>query len=87
LKSETTPHQWGPHPASNSIKSVAIGYPNPMGRKKKFPERCTVTFEDGTLARVTELLEKLEDRTDFVRTAVENEIPNVPVNKIGRASR
>ena len=54
--------------------SVAIEYPNSMGRKKKFPERCTVTFEDGTLARVTELLEKLEDRTDFVRTAVENEI-------------
>ena len=45
-----------------------------MGRKKQWAEDMQARFPEGTFARVAELLEEGEDRTDFVRAAVEREI-------------
>lgn len=44
------------------------------GRRKKFDERMIATFAKGTFRRVKQVLRPEEDRTDFVRAAVANEI-------------
>lgn len=48
--------------------------PARMGRKKRWAEDMQAQFSKGTFARVAELLSEGEDRTDFVRDAVEREI-------------
>jgi hypothetical protein len=45
-----------------------------MGRRKLWPERTAVKFAANTFARIAAVLGKDEDRTDFVRRAVEREI-------------
>ena len=45
-----------------------------MGRKKQWSEDMVARFPEGTFAAITELLDKGEDRTDFVRAAVAREI-------------
>ena len=45
-----------------------------MGRKKMWAEDMQARFPDGTFARIEAVLEKDEDRTDFVRHAVEREL-------------
>lgn len=45
-----------------------------MGRKKQWAEDMQARFAEGTFARITPMLKDGEDRTDFVRTAVEREI-------------
>ena len=45
-----------------------------MGRKKRWAEDMQARFLEGTFARIAPLLGKDEDRTDFVRDAVEREI-------------
>jgi hypothetical protein len=45
-----------------------------MGRKKQWAEDMQARFPDGTFARIAATLEGGEDRTDFVRVAVEREI-------------
>ena len=45
-----------------------------MGRKKQWAEDMQARFPEGTFARIADLLEEGEDRTDFVRAAVEREI-------------
>jgi len=45
-----------------------------MARKKKWREDMQARFEAGTFARIARVLGETEDRTDFVRRAVENEL-------------
>ena len=45
-----------------------------MGRKKLWAEVMEAPFPDGTFERIKAVLEDGEDRTDFVRAAVEREI-------------
>jgi hypothetical protein len=45
-----------------------------MGRKKRWPERVGAKFAGGTLARIAAVLDEEEERTAFIRQAVEREI-------------
>jgi hypothetical protein len=45
-----------------------------MGRKKLWYENVQARFPQGTLARIKRVLAIKEDRTDFIRIAVEREL-------------
>ena len=45
-----------------------------MGRIKKWKEDMQARFPEGTFARIASVLVDNEDRTDFVRSAVEREL-------------
>lgn len=45
-----------------------------MGRKKMWAEDMQARFAEGTFHRIEAVLESGEDRTDFVRAAVEREL-------------
>ncbi|MEY9493796.1 hypothetical protein ABIF33_002816 [Bradyrhizobium elkanii] len=45
-----------------------------MGRKRLWVEDMQSRFPKGTFARIEAVLKKDEDRTDFVREAVEREL-------------
>jgi hypothetical protein len=45
-----------------------------MGRKKQWAEDMQARFLGGTFARIAAVLSDGEDRTDFVRAAVEREL-------------
>ena len=45
-----------------------------MGRKKRWTEDMQARFLKGTFARISAVLIDKEDRTDFVRVAVEREL-------------
>lgn len=45
-----------------------------MGRKKLWSEDMQARFEGGTFERIDAVLEDSENRTDFVRLAVEREL-------------
>ena len=45
-----------------------------MGRKKRWSEDMQARFPEGTFARITLVLREREDRTDFVRAAVDREL-------------
>lgn len=45
-----------------------------MGRKKYWTEDMQARFPDGTFGRIEAVLGDDEDRTDFVRAAVEREL-------------
>jgi hypothetical protein len=45
-----------------------------VGRKKQWSEDMQARFPEGTFERIAEVLDDGEDRTDFVREAVEREI-------------
>jgi hypothetical protein len=45
-----------------------------MGRKKMWAEDMVARFPEGTFARIDAVREEGEDRTDFVREAVEREL-------------
>ncbi len=45
-----------------------------MGRKRQWREDMQARFPDGTFARIEAVLRDGEDRTDFVREAVEKEL-------------
>ena len=48
--------------------------PSKMGRPKLFHERAMARLVAGTLARMEAVMESGEDRTSFLRTAIEREI-------------
>jgi hypothetical protein len=48
--------------------------PKRMGRKKQWAEDMQARFPEGTFARISAVLGGGEDRTDFVREAVEREL-------------
>jgi hypothetical protein len=45
-----------------------------VGRQKRWTEQMQARFEQGTFVKIAELLGDGEDRTDFVREAVNREI-------------
>ncbi|MBO4228365.1 YlcI/YnfO family protein [Bradyrhizobium neotropicale] len=45
-----------------------------MGRTKRWAEDMQARFPEGTFARIEAVLAEGEDRTDFVREAVEREL-------------
>jgi hypothetical protein len=45
-----------------------------VGRKKRWNEDMQARFPEGTFRRIAAMLEEKEDRTDFVRAAVEREL-------------
>lgn len=45
-----------------------------MGRKKLWAEDMQARFPEGTFSRIETALKEGEDRTDFVREAVEREL-------------
>jgi len=45
-----------------------------MGRKLRWSERVGAKFAEGTLARIAAVLTDKEERTAFIREAVEREI-------------
>jgi hypothetical protein len=45
-----------------------------MGRRKRWHEDVLARFPLGALARIKAVLRPTEDRTDFIRAAVEREI-------------
>jgi hypothetical protein len=45
-----------------------------MGRKKRWSEDMQARFPEGTFERIAVVLKDTEDRTEFVRIAVENEL-------------
>lgn len=48
--------------------------PPRMGRKKQWAEDMQARFPEGTFDRIASVLVGKEDRTDFVRAAVEREL-------------
>jgi len=59
-------------PALTSLV-VSVNPPR-MGRKKQWAQDMQARFPDGTFERIASVLVSGEDRTDFVREAVEREI-------------
>ena len=57
-----------------STQARAPGTEVCMARKRKWSEDMQARFRAGTFARIAALLEETEDRTDFVREAVEREM-------------
>lgn len=45
-----------------------------MGRKLRWPERVMAKLAAGTLARIALVLERKEERTAFLRDAIDREI-------------
>ena len=45
-----------------------------MGRKRLWAENMQARFPEGTFERISAVLGPAEDRTDFVRAAVEREL-------------
>lgn len=52
-----------------------------MGRMKRWTEEMQARFEEGTFAKIAEHLKHGEDRTQFVRTAVEQELARRTVSR------
>lgn len=48
--------------------------PARVGRKKRWAEDMQARFPEGTFARIAGVLTNGEDRTDFVREAVDREL-------------
>ena len=48
--------------------------PSRVGRKKRWNEDMQARFPEGTFERIAAVIKKDEDRTDFVRKAVEREL-------------
>lgn len=55
-------------------KKVVSGTHGRVGRKRRWSEDMQARFPEGTFERIARVLEPGEDRTDFVRDAVEREI-------------
>ena len=45
-----------------------------MARQKKYPEEMVARFSAGTFDQIKTVIHPTEDRTDFIRDAVEREI-------------
>ena len=55
-------------------QNLILGTPSHVGRKKRWAEDMQARFPERTFARIAAVLEETEDRTDFVRQAVEREL-------------
>jgi hypothetical protein len=54
--------------------STESAIPLRVGRKKRWSEDMLARFPEGTFERIEAVLAEREDRTDFVRAAVEREL-------------
>lgn len=57
-----------------STEIVVCDMPRRVGRKKRWSEDMQARFQDGTFDRIAAVLQDGEDRTDFVREAVDREL-------------
>lgn len=55
-------------------KKVVSDIPRGVGRPPLWSENMQARFAEGTFARIAKVLQEKEDRTDFVRAAVEAEL-------------
>jgi hypothetical protein len=55
-------------------EKLVCDMPKRMGRKKRWSEDMQARFPRGTFSRIAAVLDVGEDRTDFVREAVEREL-------------
>ena len=55
-------------------QKVVCDSPRRVGRLKRWAEDMQARFAEGTFARIAKVLKPGEDRTDFVRAAVEEEL-------------
>lgn len=58
----------------HSTEKLISAIPAKVGRKRRWAEDMQARFREGTFARIEAVLEDKEDRTDFVREAVEREL-------------
>jgi hypothetical protein len=58
-----------------------------VGRKKRWSEDMQARFKAGTFARIERVLEEEEDRTDFVRQAVERELKRREASALKRRGK
>jgi hypothetical protein len=58
-----------------------------MPRRKRWSEDMVARFAAGTFARIEAVLAAVEDRTDFVRLAVERELARREKSAKGKARR
>ena len=58
----------------NCEMSLAHDNSRTVGRKKHWSEDMQARFKAGTFARIKKVIYDHEDRTDFVRAAVEREL-------------
>jgi hypothetical protein len=56
-------------------------------RRKRWSEDMVARFAAGTFARIEAVLAETEDRTDFVRAAVERELARREKRKPGKTKR
>ena len=59
--------------SASTHKLISVN-PTRMGRKKLWAEDMVARFPEGTFERIKAVLVGKEDRTDFVREAVEREL-------------
>lgn len=57
-----------------STGNLICDIPRRVGRKKRWSEDMQARFPEGTFVRIEAVLTDAEDRTDFVREAVEREL-------------
>jgi len=55
-------------------ENLVSAIPGRVGRKKRWAEDMQARFPEGTFERIGAVLADDEDRTDFVRSAVEREL-------------
>lgn len=58
----------------HSTENLISVIPAKVGRKKRWAEDMQARFPEGTFERIQAVLVGKEDRTDFVREAVEREL-------------
>lgn len=63
-------------------EKVVCDSPRKVGRIKRWAEDMQARFPMGTFARIAAVLRSGEDRTDFVRTAVETELRRRERNRV-----
>jgi len=59
---------------SGLAQKVISDIPRGVGRPPLWSENMQARFRDGTFARIAKVLGEREDRTDFIREAVEREL-------------
>lgn len=57
-----------------STQKLASGSRSLVGRKKRWAQDMQARFPPGTFERIAAVLNEKEDRTDFVRSAVEEKL-------------
>jgi hypothetical protein len=63
-----------PYQKNQVTNPPPLATPRHVGRKKRWSEDMQARFPEGTFEQIASVLKTNEDRTDFVREAVEREI-------------